>query len=309
MGTQQEFLRGENCPLCGQDAQPYPVNSLHRDWLSARCGRVSISSQAVEKARAEGRLHLLSAFFRRIPDTATVPVVTSLNLDQHLAGVPSYTPIEKADRLLVELARATRQLSDSPEFDPARDYPLVVAADSGEVETLTSWLVRAGYVEKHHLSLTLEGWQRVDEMRKSGRESGRAFVAMWFDPQMAAVYAMGIEPAITDAGYEPLRIDRMEYVNSIDDEIIAGLRGSRLMVADFSGNRGGVYFEAGFMQGLGRNVFWICRKEELATVHFDVRQFNFIDYSDPADLRQRLTFRILAVEGQGPRAGSRGKPS
>jgi hypothetical protein len=33
-------------------------------------------------------------------------------------------------------------------------------------------------------------------------------------------------PAIRDSGYEPMRIDRKEHINKIDDEIIAEIRRS-----------------------------------------------------------------------------------
>jgi hypothetical protein len=36
-------------------------------------------------------------------------------------------------------------------------------------------------------------------------------------------------------------------------------------------------------------------------LHFDVRQFNTIDYTDAANLRSKLTARISATIGDGPR--------
>jgi hypothetical protein len=72
------------------------------------------------------------------------------------------------------------------------------------------------------------------------------------------------------------------------------------MVADFTGQRAGVYYEAGFIHGLGRNVFWMVDKQDLANVHFDLRQYNFIDYDSVPDAKSRLQYRIMAVEGRGP---------
>jgi hypothetical protein len=71
-------------------------------------------------------------------------------------------------------------------------------------------------------------------------------------------------------------------------------------VADFTGHRGGVYFEAGFAMGLGLPVFFTCRNTELEKLHFDVRQYNTIDWSDASDLSSRLQVRIEAVIGDGP---------
>jgi nucleoside 2-deoxyribosyltransferase len=72
------------------------------------------------------------------------------------------------------------------------------------------------------------------------------------------------------------------------------------LVADFSGQRNGVYFEAGFMLGLGRPVIWVCEETDLKNIHFDTRQYNTIVYTGADDLRTRLQFRIEANLGKGP---------
>jgi nucleoside 2-deoxyribosyltransferase len=96
-------------------------------------------------------------------------------------------------------------------------------------------------------------------------------------------------------------VDQVEHVGKIDDEIMVQIRKSRFIVADFTGHRSGVYFEAGFALGLGLPVIWTCRKDELSKLHFDIRQYNCIDWVDAADLRKRLAFRIEAAVGVGPR--------
>jgi nucleoside 2-deoxyribosyltransferase len=103
---------------------------------------------------------------------------------------------------------------------------------------------------------------------------------MWFNDVTHAAYNDGIELAIRDSGYRALRIDKKEHNNKIDDEIIAEIRRSKFLVADFTCEkekvRGGVYFEAGFAMGLRIPVIWTVAKESLADVHFDTRQYNHI---------------------------------
>ena len=127
---------------------------------------------------------------------------------------------------------------------------------------------------------------------------------MWFHKSLDKAYTDGIEPAIYDAGYKPVRIDRKEHINKIDDEIIAAIRRARFLVADFTSEpgkpRGGVYFETGFAMGLDIPVIWCCHKDLIDDIHFDTRQFNHIDWEDPADLKERLRNRIGAVIGDGP---------
>ena len=66
--------------------------------------------------------------------------------------------------------------------------------------------------------------------------------------------------------------------------------------------RGGVYYEAGFAKGLGREVVWTVKKEliDKNLVHFDTRQFNHIAWETTEDLRKKLSQRIVATLDQGP---------
>ncbi|MBI4800932.1 MAG: hypothetical protein HY796_00225 [Elusimicrobia bacterium] len=69
------------------------------------------------------------------------------------------------------------------------------------------------------------------------------------------------------------------------------------MIADFTGQRGGVYFEAGFAEGLGRQVIRSCREDEKTELHFDVNHYNFIFWNSLEDLREKLKNRIAATVG------------
>lgn len=132
-------------------------------------------------------------------------------------------------------------------------------------------------------------------------DSQTAFVAMWFSAEMTATYDKGISPAIEDLGYIPVRIDRREHNNKIDDEIVSEIRRAKFLIADFScgpdGARGGVYFEAGFAAGLGKPVVYMVRQQDLERVHFDTRQFNHVVWENEIDLREKLRNRIGASLG------------
>ncbi len=154
------------------------------------------------------------------------------------------------------------------------------------------------------LDLAVRGWLALEELEYPVTVSSQAFVAMWFDDAMTTAWRDGIQPTIEDAGYEARRIDQKEHVNKIDDEIIAEIRRSRFIVADFThgddGPRGGVYYEAGFAHELGIPVIFTCRKDALEQVHFDTHQYNHIVWDTPEELRRRLATRIAAVGGDGP---------
>ncbi len=72
-------------------------------------------------------------------------------------------------------------------------------------------------------------------------------------------------------------------------------------MADFTEHKAGVYYEAGFAQGLSLPVVWSCRRNHIAELHFDVRQYDCIDWDSPEELARRLRYRIEATIGRGPR--------
>ena len=203
------------------------------------------------------------------------------------------------------------------------ELQIVCAATECQTDQERDWLMSAaierGLLEERQAAgaevyqfLTPTGVQRLEELETKTVNSEQAFVAMWFDESVNQAYERGIEPAIRDSGYKPLRIDKKEHNNKIDDEIIAEIRRSRFVVCDFTCGliehdgkqiaipRGGVYYEAGFAQGLGIPVIWICHTDHIEHVHFDTRQFNHITWSTPEELCEKLRNRIGAVIGDGP---------
>ena len=233
---------------------------------------------------------------------------------------------ERAERLLRHIvyknpdiavpATLVRDLND-PE---ALRFPLSHSARAWsesttmeEVEFLLDYLRQHEYVtlERNNqftrVTVTVQGHSHVASQLTS-TNSSQAFVAMWFDNSMDAVYNHAIAPAIQAAGYEPYRIDRDNFLNKIDDEIIAQIRQSRFIVADFTHDpngsvRGSVYYEAGFAHGLGIPVIFIAHED--ADLHFDTRQFPHILWK-PTDLnalKHELTHRLLALPelGLGPK--------
>lgn len=191
-------------------------------------------------------------------------------------------------------------------------YPLLAHSDSTneqEVEFLLQILIEDKLIKSGNSSVldsvvVLPKGYDLFQKNLNEQQHNQAFIAMWFDKSMREPYAIGIESAVREMGYQPLRIDQKEHVNKIDDEIIAEIRRSRFLVADFTSERGsprgGVYFEAGYALALGKPVIWSCRSDLINDVHFDTRQFNHIVWETPEDLKKKLINRIGAIIGDGP---------
>jgi hypothetical protein len=252
-------------------------------------------------------------------------------LDKSFVGLKVLTVTERMDKALVWFGKNVTGPQHAIVFSENKlevrfDFLASTSAPSNSEDGILQLLHDIGYLRAelgHPFShygphfLTASGWTKFDELQRTSGSSSQAFVAMWFSPELDVVYEKGFYAAIEDAGYAPMRIDRAEHNNKIDDEIIAEIRRSRFVVADFTSEiverknsegqtikdthaRGGVYFEAGFARGLGKEVIWCVREDVLPLVHFDTRQFSHIVWKDIADLREKLSRRISATIGDGP---------
>ena len=244
------------------------------------------------------------------------------------------TPIyERADRLLRFMSQQTGEAgelialpihsSESDSHIPTNPIFLGAMAWSestspSEISYLAGYLEEEGWVFQAHVPfgsgggrvptsryrVTVRGHARVGD-RTARTDPSQVFVAMWFDDSVRTAYDEGIEPAIRDCGYESKRIDRDLSVDKIDDAIIAEIKRSRFLVADFThgkkGPRGGIYYEAGYAHGLGIPVIFTCRRDIIAEIHFDTRQYAHILWDNPGELRIALRDRIMARIEEGPK--------
>ena len=256
--------------------------------------------------------------FNRGNDQPEVTLSVLLEI-KHRRALPVHV---RADRLLklVSIATRSQQLGDYVRFPWHWWYGFAwsESTDRSDIQYFFDYLEKMGWLERDPLGpeigeavnwrVSVKGHTRVDELQREeyASDSSQVFVAMWFHESTTGAFENGIKPALEDVGYEPLRIDRKEHINKIDDEIIAEIRRSRFLVADFThgeeGARGGVYYEAGFAHGFGLPVIFTCRQDALETLHFDTSHYNHIVWTTPEDLRKKLKNRILAVIGDGPEA-------
>ena len=296
-----------NCPIClSREATiSYGQGGVDVDAFAVDCplcGRFQLSRTlaATDVEHAYGPRWILSAAIRnRYEKEEDVTLLTNtVETLLKLARLPT-DPFESINLLL----RHTHRMAEGPgkavEFNVNTDFPLVYARDPEEFAFYITKARELGLIEPgskgHGYRLGLEGWRRLLDLDKTEAKSDQAFVAMWFDPSLTPAYSEGIAPALEESGYPPTRVDLLEHNEKIDDRIIAEIRRSGLLVADFTGHRGGVYFEVGFAMGLGLPVILTCRADQISNAHFDTRQYNHIVWDEPADLKQKLIDRIAAT--------------
>jgi hypothetical protein len=295
------------CPICGQGGVRIERNPTFRRniVICARCGKY-IYDQDMKDCYQHEKFrkvaHIFSGYTRRAwiagqPLDLTLETFNSLLT----SPAPVQTVLDRFDALLVLIGRNTPAANSTVKFNLDVDYPLIFARDRDELVALLDRVMQQGFVvddnaDVDNYRLTMHGWERYEKLiTRPSSKPDQCFVAMWFDSQMTPAFEKGFFEGAKNAGYKAVRVDGVDTNGKIDDEIIAQIRASGLVVSDFTGNRGGVYFEAGFALGLGIPVIFTCRKDRENELHFDTRQYNHIFWETPHDLAVKLENRIKAT--------------
>jgi hypothetical protein len=142
--------------------------------------------------------------------------------------------------------------------------------------------------------LTPKGWKEIEQKRQ-GMNSKKAFIAMSFGIQGRSAIQNAIQEGCRAVDFEAKSVDGEEFNGKITDKILALIKESAFVIAEFSENNKGVYFEAGYAEGLGKTVIYCISKDHLKDLHFDTAQTNYIVWDTVDQLKERIIDRIKAT--------------
>lgn len=133
----------------------------------------------------------------------------------------------------------------------------------------------------------------------------QVFVAMRFDNERERLYKDILTPTVQAANYSIIKVNDQEYEGSIIGKIVDDITDSTILIADLTGNRGGVYYELGIAKGLQLcnhpiRTILTCDKKffDDEKVHFDVQGDNIILYESDDDYKEKLSRRIQAYKDE-----------
>ena len=316
------------CPLCerGNATRRADFQTRIRRYQCGNCGEFVITREDeadfLERPayREKGELWKVSALTREQTIAKSPPYFLQFTTGKY-PSCPNAYPIDVQellrdhwpDTVTKRLARCLRNLARlSPETGQfvkfeRTEFALLFARSDTEACSHAEFLDELGYVTVSINSggglvrLSPRGWQEFAAFEKgTSSEDNPVFVAMWYgdedtEAEMTELYEQGIAPAVKDAGYRVSRADLEQHNEYIMDKVFGMIRAAPFVVADFTGNRNGVYFEAGFARGLGIPVINCCKKSDFDDAHFDTKQLSHIFWGKPAELREPLLYRILGT--------------
>lgn len=310
------MAENQSCPICGETLTGITTNNDLKQFICPFCGEFIIKGDGFLGPKECASIYYFLTQVKTYGETPTIVreneysdinryVVT---MDEILNLYPKDID-DRINKVLQNIAKLIPHIGQtfcldvlnirklSPVFFVDINYSN--SNTSNQIQEILEILCVNGLLKskkdsvKYYYTLSLEGWRKVQELQRN--ETGQVFIAMWFDPKMDKA-KKSIIRSITDSGYIHKIISDKEYTGLIVPEILSEIERSRFVIADFTENRGGVYYEAGYAEGLKKTVIYTCNKK-FFEVHFDIRQENFILWDTPEDLYKRLYKRIDAVVG------------
>lgn len=281
------------CVVC-KSAQCLLVGSVgHKSRYNCDvCGLYDVSDTVLETSLDTDHEHLtpiqraiLSHRIREANDARSeTPLLTTYVIDDVIANGRLPNPTRQAMNIIRfvgdRVAASGEPISNLPlSFHAAVGSPNRNSAMSIARQLMYASLIKAieaGDMQSPdeiiRVDLTLSGWGQY-EAEQHGQLSGNyGFIALKFgddvlDPFVADV----IKPAVATLGFELVDMRDVSQAGIIDNVMRARIRDAAFVLVDLTHANEGAYWEAGYAEGLGKPVLYLCKRavfEESGT-HFD----------------------------------------
>ncbi|MDR3667404.1 MAG: hypothetical protein P4L35_11225 [Ignavibacteriaceae bacterium] len=210
-------------------------------------------------------------------------------------------PKEQADNLLRWIGSTLKKPDEQASKHYSHLISVVGAVDASNINYIANYLHKQEYIiiqtssnNALFANMTFKGWDRFDELEKSSKDSRLAFMAMKFgNVTLDKIFSTVIKDVVAKTGFEIRRLDEEKRAGLIDDKLRVEIRRSKFLIADLTDNNNGAYWEAGYAEGLGMPVIYVCEESKFNTdkPHFDTNHHLTVLWKDDVE-----SLRIFADE-------------
>jgi len=324
----QNFLNGDKnkCPICKENAFGPQSTSIGDSviYLCYRCGPIILSGTLNAELNLKNEENkILSSYLReRFEESDNIKPLdlNTYNFKEMIEIAKELTPnpSEKPYKLLYMLENLQDYMGERiPVIDvneesenlliqrylEAMSYSLNKVEYEYILETLRN-LEYIGMKLNRSIktaTITQKGYEFLEEYKQQKRnKSKNVFIAIKFSEEYKNI-TEAIKKAIKDTGFNPIKVDEEHHTEYIMDFIKSKIKESKFLIAELTSENLGVYFESGYAMGLGIPIIAILRKskdnQHFRKIHFDLKQFNIIEYENEKDLEEKLNNRINVLFG------------
>ena len=240
---------------------------------------------------------------------------------------------DKIDLMLLKMQEDSAYDGYWFDYENAKDYCFVSKnnLDNGTdvaIECLyyIDYLASNGYIQiegffpnstnRDCFRLTYKALERVYELQRTQSNNKNVFIAMKFSAETNEI-RNAIKNGIEATNYSSVLMDEIVHNHQIVPEMLRLIKESRFLIMDITYPNFGAYFEAGYAQGLGKEVIVTCKREvfnlsefacahdekcdykRIATKpHFDIAQKQILVWDNYTDLTKKLSEWIKYLFGE-----------
>ncbi len=309
----------EACPVCN-----YPSNVKTWDYEfrfnvnCPRCGSFCLTETAKHKLESleatenDWRWKLSYWLRRGYKENERVEVDRNV-LMKVIGDIRLPRPKEQSSNLIQWLSRELKHPEDTKTIDALILASIVGCKDEAGVQYIAEHLKSKGYIKYGILpefgnsgqfnimiGLTFEGWNQVEEINNSIDSGNIAFMAMQYgDSSHNKIFSIHFKEAVAKAGFDLRRLDEILKAGLIDNQLRIEIRNARLLLADLTNDNNGAYWEAGYAEGLGKPVIYLCERSHFDKfkTHFDTEHHTTIiwDKNNLDEALEKLKATIRAT--------------
>ena len=134
-----------------------------------------------------------------------------------------------------------------------------------------------------NVDLTLDGWERYGIEKRGQISGGYGFLAMEFGDEVFEAFVRDVvKPTVKkELDYDLVDMRDEPQAGIIDNIMREKIEGAAFVIADLTHDNRGAYWEAGYAEGLGKLVVYICEqlKFDQGETHFDTNHCTTIPWS------------------------------
>lgn len=221
-----------------------------------------------------------------------LPILTTYSVEEAALQLPS--PSEQANNIIRYFGNQI-QLSGEPASNPERAFTAKIgAANRASALRIVRQLADDGLLlisnrsyqgtadEPDGIDLSLRGWHQWESDKRGQFAGTHGFIALQFgDHELDAFLGDVIKPAVTELGYRLEDMRDAARAGIIDNVMRARIRDAAFVLVDLTHANAGAYWEAGYAEGLGKPVLYICKGAVFAErgTHFDTNHCTTVMWS------------------------------
>jgi nucleoside 2-deoxyribosyltransferase len=308
----------EKCFFCDNVCKDFNRAAMYSSnhYLCEFCGDYLLFD-AAKKVALESK-HIIAGYLYEVNRAKSIDIkpfeLSNATIELLLKDerIPQ-TQMQRLEKFLVKLYKSDSRIGKQYVWssDVIEDYnsliPISYSKDIEELRGMFEALAELNYMtrtpiaegtyDNRTFTISPKGYERAEQLISTNIDSTSVFVAMDYnDAHVAEAFDNAIKPACEICGFNETIIRDKQHNNGITDEIIVEIKKSKFVIADFTFNNLGAYWEAGFAQGLDRSVIRCCKEEWFNEhgLHFDIKHYRTIIWKDSEHLIKELKANIRA---------------